>query len=427
MDKIKINNFEESLYYEELKNGLKVYVVPIKNKKSFSAMLVTKYGGRDICFSINGKTHNTPPGIAHFLEHKMFEQKEDPFTFYGKFGSDVNASTSDDYTCYYFAGSKCFKKSLKYLLNWIQKIDINDELVEKEKGIILEEASMYKDNPARVMYNKIKENIYVNDPKKNKTIGEDKDIKSITKEQLELCYNTFYVPNNMYLLVSGNINPDEIFAIAKEETKNFIPLKEKVEKIYNEEPDKVAKKNEIIHMNISTPKVSVSYKINKNCFKDIKITPLEFDLYINFLINISLGVTSLIKQKWIEKNLLVDSFYRILETESHYVISLQATTSKPDELIKSLEEYIKDLKIDKESFEREKKILIASEIRSVESPMNTIYNVLDDILDYQEFIPNKIEYIRNLDYDILNKIKEKIDKKNKTVLKILPLQSKKEN
>ena len=423
MKKIRINDFKENLYFEKLSNGLKVYVVPLKNVKSFSGMLVTKYGGRDINFSIDGKTYNTPTGIAHFLEHKMFERDEDPFAFYGKFGTDVNASTSDEYTCYYFIGNKCFDKSLKYLLNWIQSLEIDDKLVEKEKGIILEEASMYTDNPNRVMYNKTKENVYVNDPKKYKVIGTDEDIKRINKKELELCYNNFYVPNNMILLVAGNVTPENVFKIAKDETKNFKKNSNTVISLYDSEPDYVAKKYDLIHMNVSTPRVCLAYKINKNCFEKLGLSSFELDLYLHFLINISLGVTSLIRQKWITNKMFTDAFYRIFEIESHYLIELHAYSDRIDELVLELKNYVKDLEISIDSFEREKKIWIANEIRSIEKPTSTIYNVLDDILDYNEFIPNKTDIIRNLNYEMLLKVKECMNYDNYSITKILPLQS----
>ncbi len=422
MKKIQINNFTESLYYDELSNGLKVYVVPMKNKKNFSSMIVTKYGGRDINFSIDGNSYNTPSGIAHFLEHKMFERDIDPFKFYGKFGTDVNAATSDDYTCYYFIGSKCFKKSLKYLLNWIQKLDITDEQVEKEKGIILEEASMYKDNPSRVIYNKIKENIFVNDPKKNKVIGTDEDIKSITKNDLDLCYNNFYIPNNMYLLVAGNVNPTEVFQIADSETKKFKKKETKGIPIYGKEPDNVAKQYEEIYMNIGVPKVNLSYKINKDSFKVLNLTPFELDLYLHFLINISLGVTSEIRQEWIKKELFTDAFYRISEIESHYVIEFHANSNKEEELLQSLKKYLHNLELDQDSFEREKKIWIANEIRAIENPTNTLYSILDDLLDYNCFISNKIECIKNLSFSTLLKVRDLINYDNEIIIKILPLQ-----
>ena len=221
MKKYQINNFEENLYYEELDNGLKIYSVPIQNKKQFSVMLVVRYGSRDINFIKDGKKYNTPTGIAHFLEHKMFEREDDPFNFYGKFGSDVNAATSDEYTCYYFIGNKGLNEGLKYLLRWIQSLNITKEQVEKEKGIILEEASMYKDNPNRVLYNEIRKNVYVHDPKRQQVIGTDEDIMKITKEELDLCYDTFYIPSNMCLIATGNVDPKTIIKIAKQETKCF--------------------------------------------------------------------------------------------------------------------------------------------------------------------------------------------------------------
>lgn len=424
MKKTRINNFEESLYYEELENGLKVYVVPIKNKKNFSAMMVTKYGGRDINFKVGDKVCQTPTGIAHFLEHKMFERKDDPFSFYGKYGTDVNAATSDDYTCYYFTGNKCFNKSLKYLLNWIQTLDITEKQVKKEQGIILEEASMYKDNPSRVMYNKVKENIYVNDPKQHKVIGTDEDIVKITKEDLDLCYKNFYVPNNMSLIVTGNVNPKEVISIARDYTKGFKPVKEKAIPIYSAEPDNVNKEYDELYMNVGIPKVNISYKINKECFDSLKVTPFELDLYMHFIINICLGVTSDIRGVWLEKELFTNAFYRITEIESHYVIELHADSQKPDELLKELEKYMLNLKISKDSFEREKKSWISSEIKAIENSMTILYNILDDLLDYNSFIPNKIDYIKELKFETLLRIIELLDLSNKTVIKILPLQSK---
>ena len=427
MKKYQINNFEENLYYEELSNGLKVYSVPIQNKKQFSVMLVVKYGGRDINFKKDGKVYTTPTGIAHFLEHKMFEREDDPFNFYGKFGSDVNAATSDEYTCYYFIGNKGLEEGLKYLLNWVQSLNITDQQVEKERGIILEEASMYKDNPNRVLYNELRKNIYVSDPKKNQVIGTDDDIARITKKDLDLCYNTFYIPSNMYLIATGNIDSKRIIEIVKQETKSFNNNNIDVEPIYDNELDTVAHEFSERKMNIEIPKVAVAYKINKNIFSSLNITAFELDVYLHCLINISLGITSEIRQEWLEKKLFNDAFYRISEIESHYIIEFYATSNKEDQLIKSLEEYLDDLKIDKESFEREKKIWIANEIRAIDNPMTVLYGILDDLLDYNEYIPNKIDYIKNLEYETLEKIRKIISYNNKTIVKITPKKEKVEN
>lgn len=420
MKEYQINNFKEKLYYEKLENGLEVFLVPIKNKQSFSCMYAVKYGGRDINFKINDKEVTTPTGIAHFLEHKMFERKEDPFKFYQKFGTDVNASTSSDYTGYYFVGNKSFEKSLKFMLEWLQNLEINEEQVKKEQGIILEEASMYKDNPDRVLYNKVKENVFVNDPNKYKVIGTDEDIVSITKEELETCFKNFYTPDNMYLIATGDIDPKKSMDIIKEKTSHLVKNNNKIEKIYNLEPDEVAKEYEEIKMNVEIPKVATVYKIPKERFEHLGITALELDLYLHSLLSIGLGATSEIREKWLKENMFSSSFYRVSEIETHYIIELYATTNKPDKLIESLEEYIKDLKIDEESFEREKKLWIANEIRTIDNPMSTLYSVLDDLLDYKEVIPNKIEIIKKLNYALLEETKKCLSFDNCAVIKILP-------
>ena len=420
MKEYQINNFKEKLYYEKLENGLEVFLVPMKGKQNFSCMYVTKYGGRDINFKINGNLKKTPTGIAHFLEHKMFERENDPFKFYQKFGTDVNASTSGDYTGYYFIGNKSFEKSLRFLLNWLQKLEITEKQVIKEQGIILEEASMYKDNPDRVLYNKIKENIFIKDPSKNKVIGTDDDIVSITKEELELCFKNFYTPDNMYLIATGNINPEKAIEIIKEETSNLSKNSNKIERVYEQEPNEVAKEHEQIKMNVEIPKIALAYKIPKDNFKHLKITPFELDIYLHSLLSIGLGSTSEIREKWLEENLFTSSLYRIFEIETHYVIELYATSNKSEELIEKLQKYIKNLKIDKESFESEKKLWIAHEIRTIDSPMNSLYSILDDLLDYNTVIPNKIECIKKLDYSTLEEVKKCLSFDNMAIVEVLP-------
>lgn len=420
MKEYQINNFKEKLYYEKLENGLEVFLVPMKNKQNFSCMYAVKYGGRDINFKINENLVTTPTGIAHFLEHKMFERENDPFKFYQKFGTDVNASTSSDYTGYYFVGNKSFEKNLKYILNWLQKLEITETQVKKEQGIILEEASMYKDNPDRVLYNKIKENVFIKDPIKNKVIGTDEDIVSITKEELELCFKNFYTPDNMYLIATGNINPEKAIEIIKEETSNLTKNINKIERVYEQEPNEVAKEYEQIKMNVEIPKIALAYKIPKDNFKHIKITLFELDIYLHSLLSIGLGSTSEIREKWLEENLFTSSMYRIYEIETHYIIELYATSNKSKKLIENLQKYIKDLKIDKESFEREKKLWIAHEIRTIDSPMNSLYSILDDLLDYNTVIPGKIEYIKKLDYSILEEVKKCLSFDNIAIVEILP-------
>ena len=237
-------------------------------------------------------------------------------------------------------------------------------------------------------------------------------------------FNSFYTSNNMFLVIIGNFNKDNAMEIIKKETIS-LRSNNNIEKIYDEEPDEVIEKEEEIEFNIEVPRIAVAYKFNKNLFKNIKVTPFELDLYFHFLISIALGPTSLKREEWFKNRLFLSSMYRIIEIDTHYVIEFSALTNYPDKLKEELVSYLKDLKIDKESFEREKKLWIASEIEGISNITSMKYNLMDDVLDYGKYIPNKIEIIRNLDYKILEKLKSVLVFKENATVKLVPKDKKK--
>lgn len=419
MKEIAINNFKEKLFYEKLPNGFEVFLVPLKNKKNFFTMTGVKYGGRDINFSIDGKDYTVPSGIAHFLEHKMFEKEDNPFSFYQSTGTDVNASTSYDFTRYYIIGNKEYNKNLTYLLEWLKDLNITDQQVEKEKGIILEEASMYKDNPHVVLMESINKNVFIKDPYKNKVIGSDSDIMKITKKDIELCYNSFYTADNMFLISVGNFDQNDAIKIIRDLVKDYKVSDKSIVKKYGIEPCEVAKEDETIIMNVDVPRISSAYKIDKKCFKGLNITSFELDLYIHILIDISLGVTSDIRNEWLNDKLFINSSYRIIETDQFYVIIFMALSNNPDKLKCELDKYLKNIVIDKDSFLRQKKLWIAGEVKNINSIESIGYSVLDDILDYGTFISDKMNIIRSLEYSTLVDIKRRIDFNLRSSVKII--------
>ena len=419
MKKIRINNFDEMLYYLKLDNGFEAYLLPLSNIKNYSCCITVKYGSRDICFEAFDGKFNMPTGIAHFLEHKMFERKNDPFKFYKKSGTDVNASTSYDFTNYYIFGNRNFKNNLSYLVDFIKTIDIDSLDIEKEKGIILEEASMYKDYHTRVLNEKIKERVFLKDPYRYKVIGTDEDIKRIKKSDLITSFNSFYNASNMFITVVGNFDLDEAVNIIKEKGKS-IENRCKVKKIYEEELDKINDKELLLDFNIDIPRQAVAFKFNKKIFNNLNITKYELDLYLHFLISIGMGPTSLIREKWIRDNLFLSSMYRITDTSSYYVIEFICKTNYPDEIKDELIKYLEDIKLDKSSFEREKKLWISSEIEAITNINTMKYNIIDDVLDYGSFISNKIDIIKKLDYNILLEIKKVLKFEKHATVKLMP-------
>ena len=425
MKKIKINNFEDVVYHEILDNKMKVYILPMPHKKTYFALLGVNYGGAHTKFKVDGKEYKTSGGIAHFLEHKMFEQEISPFEFFGKSGTDVNASTTADTTSYYFFGNENFEENLKYLLNWIRNLKINKKQVEKEKGIILEEARMYEDNPERELYELSNYNIFINHTYKDRIIGTHESIQNITKEEIELCYKSFYRPDNMMLVLAGPINVEETIKIIKDNFKDYNNPKEKIEIVQDEEPDNVYKEYEEIPMETSITKISLSYKMNKDIFKDLNLSKYELDYYLNLIVGLGLGKTSDFLEELYKKELYTSAFYNIFDTDDHYMISFYADTQKPNELIDKLDAYIKDIKVDKDNFIRLIKTWIASEIKITDSPRTLGYNVFTDVAEYNEYKNNKIEDIRSLSYETMLEVMKRLNFDNKSVLIICPKESNK--
>ena len=215
---MKTNVIKSQLFGEYthavLDNGLSVYVMEKPNFASSYAVFGTKYGSIDTRFSRNGqKETEVPAGIAHFLEHKLFESEEgDTFERFAKTGAYANAFTSFDRTCYLFSCTKNFEENLDILLDFVQSPYFTVETVEKEQGIIAQEIKMYEDNPGwRVLFNMLS-SMYENHPVKIDIAGTVDSISKIDHNLLYECYNTFYNPSNMYLCIAGNVKTSEVLA-----------------------------------------------------------------------------------------------------------------------------------------------------------------------------------------------------------------------
>ncbi len=418
MKKINLDGLDRDCFIETLENGLDIFMIPMVDKKNYFISYATRFGSDIIEFSRDNKKFKPPLGIAHFLEHKMFEQEDgiDPFTYFSESGTDSNASTSFDSTQYICFGTKNFKSNLKYLLNFVNDPYYTDENVEKEKGIIAEEINMYKDIPDFELEMKLRECIYHKHPRRIDIAGTVEEINKITKEDLYDCYNNFYVPNNMFILIVGNFSKEEALNIIKEELKDKKKIDLPTVKAV-EEKESVNKKELSIKGNIEVPKVALGLKIPT---KDLKLNDVELDLYLNMLFTLLFGASSLFRERVRQQKLLLGLSTEVESIEAYKVFYLMASTPDADKLITEIKNVLDKVKLDSASFERIKKVWIANEVRIYDNVEMVVNNSYDDIIKYGDIIPNRMELIRKMKYKKLEDLVKNIDFKNTSIVKMNP-------
>ena len=417
MKTMELDSLEKTLYYETLENGLEIYLLPYEDKKNYFISYATKYGSDVTKFKESGKEYTPPLGVAHYLEHKMFEQEsgEDPFTFFSCSGTDGNASTSYDNTQYICYGTKAFKENLKYLLDFVNNPYFTDENVEKEKGIIAEEIKMYGDVPDYKLEMRLRDNLYKKSPRKYDIAGTVEEIRKITKEDLYKCYNAFYAPNNMFVLITGNFSVGDAISVIKEslEGKEERPLP-KI--IYEEEREEVVRKEETIYENIEVPKIGFGIKVPK---KSISLKDVERDLYLNMLTTILFGSSSEFRERVREDKILNDIYIEWEEEYNYKTFYILATTTSPDQLIEEIKYELSHISISEKTFERIKKVWIANEVKMIDHIERTENNLFDDIISYNKVITNRISLIRKMNIKVLEDMIKKINLSHTSILKMM--------
>ncbi len=415
--KKKFKGFEQVYYQETLENGLTLFMIPYPNKKNYFMSYATRYGSEVFEFTdSHKKTHQPPRGVAHFLEHKMFEQEDgvDPFTYFSKSGTDSNASTSFDSTQYICSGMKNFEGNLRYLLQYVNSPYFTKENVEKEKGIIAEEIKMYEDMPDFQLEMKLRECIYEKHPRRVDIAGEVEDIMQITKEDLYACYENFYVPNNMFLLIVGNFDPEEAKKIVEEELgkkkKKALPKVKSVK-----EKEEVFEKRKELSLPVEVPKIGFGLKVSTKAFK---MKELELNYYLSMLTSLLFGSSSLFLD-FVRKEKIMNGYYIDWEVIKDFrVFYFMANSMDPDALEKEILQAWKKMDITEEAFERMKKVWIAREVRMSDDIDAMESNSYDDIVQYGEIIPNKIDIIKKLEFQKLKEIIKKINFKNYSIVKV---------
>lgn len=421
MKAIELKGLDQTLYYEKLENGLEVYMLPYKNKSNYAMHYLTKYGSIQTTFIPYGEKEKitVPDGIAHFLEHKMFEQEDgvDPFTYAAKTGTYSNASTNFECTRYYFEGNQAFQDNLNYLLDFVGSPYFTDENVEKEKGIIAEEIKQYDDEVEWVFEEEMKKALLQKDNHRVDIAGTIESINTITKEDLYNTYYTFYQPSNMFLVISGDFKvEDAINTIKNNETLRNAKTNFKVKVFQEEEPLAVNEKIKELEFNVVNTKVGYGIKIPIKHIKDKYL----FNLYIGLMLSIKFGLSSVFREK-LKKEQLMTSFYTEREIVGEYlIIVFKADSETPFELIEEIKKELANIEIPEEEINRLKKVWISSEVIMIDNINMSLENIVDDIIEFGDIIPNKVEIFRSLNKKDYDKILSSIDFSNSSTVIIRP-------
>ena len=419
MQPIPLNKLDLDLYQEKLDNGLEVYIVPKDNVNNVYITFSTRFGSKHYEFvPINEeKMVKVPAGVAHFLEHKVFEQKDgvEPFTFFVERGADANANTSNHKTTYLISGQTNIEENLEFLLDFVQEPYFTDANVKKEQGIIEQEIKMYQDYPFMVLYEKSLENTIAKHPIRIESINK------ITKEDLYTCYDTFYHPSNMFLVITGNVKPESIIeVIKKNQNKKKFPKKMNKIKIkkYNE-PDKVVKEKDTLSMNVAIPKISNNYKFNISSIKDIPRRDI-ID-YILLYFEIKIGNTSIFNDSLKEEGIINNDLdYTLVDLDTHIIIMVIADTEQPQKLIDMIRKEINKFDINEEDFERKKKNLISSYIYMSDNIYRINNKIMSNIINEGKVLTDDYNEVKKFNFEKLKNIVENISFENNNYLIINP-------
>lgn len=356
---------KEKVYIEKVESGFTIMCIPKANTRKKYAVCSVGYGSNYNKFLISKENREVevPDGVAHFLEHKMFEQENgvNSLDALSSLGVDANAYTTNNHTAYLFECTNNFEEALDELLSYVQNPYFTDENVEKEKGIIAQEINMYDDDPEWKVYINCMKALYKNSPIRIDIAGSVESISHINKETLYECYNNFYVPENMVLVIVGDFNPEE--TIEKVKNKITISNKMKAKIIETPEDEKINQKEISEEMDISLPIFTIGYKVNP-----VEKEKVKRNLAIEILLEILFGQSSKCYKELYQNGLIFENLWTSFEwsKEEYAHVLIQGKTVDKKKVKKIIEEKIEKLKqdgIDENAFERAKRKIYGIYVR----------------------------------------------------------------
>ena len=407
---------KEKVYIEKLNNGLTVMIIPKEGIKKKYIIWGTHYGSNDSKFIVPGEDEVTevPKGVAHFLEHKMFEQENgrNSLDVLSSLGVNANAFTTNTHTAYLYEATDNFYEALDEFMDYVQHPYFTDENVEKEKGIIGQEIMMYDDYPEWKVYLNALEAMYHNHPVKLDITGTIETISHIDKDILYKCYNTFYNPSNMCLVVCGDFEPKEIL---KEIENRLIEKKPEgeIKRIYENEDESIVKPRVESKMEVSIPLFTIGIK----CIPPKQKEKVKTHITIEILLNMIAGESSRLYQELYKSGVILNMpSFEYEFTDDYAYILVSGASRNPDEFLEKfnqeIENYINN-GINEKDFERTKKMIYGEYVKEYNNVSDIARMFLNDFMkgvnsfDYIEEITTiDMEYAKQVLIDNFKKEKQ---------------------
>ncbi len=421
-DKYTNSNLSETIYKTKLKNGLDIYICKKEGYNKKIGMFGTKYGSiiNDFIDISTGKRVKVPDGVAHFLEHKLFEQEDsNALDLFAKIGVSSNAYTSFDQTVYYFETIEKFEESIKLLVKLVKTPYFTDENVNKEQGIIAQEINMYDDDPNFICYFNALKSMYINHPVRIDVAGTVESIQEINKDILYTCYNTFYNPNNMFIVIVGDVDEENTINLIEENMKLYEKDYDEgknieINKFLESESRDINQKNIEKDMDVYMSQICIGYKLDAVSGNEIvkRQVICEFisELYFSRL-------TDFFEEQY-NLGLLFEpvSFsYEGSNTFAHVIIS--ASSNDMAAVKDNISNYVEKIKIEDindTEFEIIKKKMIAENILDSENLNISYRRIIDSIIDNTDLYYD-VNFIESISKDDIKKFLKNLDDKYKVI------------
>lgn len=407
---------DEVVLESTLDNGLKVYLYPTKKTRNFYVTVSTHFGSEVMSYKKGGTTYEVTKGSAHFLEHRVmdFTKNKEAMEKINEYGSFVNAYTTYNGTNYNLFGHEKILENMELLFDRVFKANIKKEDVEKERGIILEEYYMYFDDPYFLLHNNLNKNMFNKAFIKYPVLGTKEGIEEVPTLELRRLYKDFYTPDNMFIIVTGDFNPDEVLDYIKKYTKDIHKSEEKPKVIKPKEKEKIPVEYEELSLAVNEPKVIVGYKVKL----PLKIDTIKYKMMLKMGLSNQFGSTGDAYEELNNLGIKRTNF-GLEEVDNYIMIYFKASTDKCEDFVKIIDKNLGKLEINAKDLERKKRSGLSSLILSFEDLMQVEDNIATDVFTYNKPINNRDEILKSITLKEINDTLKSIDLNNKSILKII--------